>query len=306
MENESHESNRNYWMFICNPRIWDIGLLISDGIKKSSWRVAKNHKSLMKTNDLAMIRVGSDTRSIKILDGRQRFERKGIHAFCVVTSDPKYEEPVNSKYDGIDGVKGSKGSYEIEYKLAITLGKNPIFLEDVEKNFPDIDKNILSAPQSSTYLMNKNDFARIIDMIGLDENEIDRFGNRPGDITWVEQSCLNLDPVLGSRLRNTVERGPEGQRVKEKNQFRCQICEKQKLNPYGFRKTNGEYYVEAHHAVEVAKLVPGTLHRSYIMTLCANHHRQLHYGVNVTVSVEDRCFVVCIDGIEYNIDRCFD
>jgi hypothetical protein len=49
----------------------------------------------------------------------------------------------------------------------------------------------------------------------------------------------------------------------------------------------------------VSRLAPGTLHRSYIMTLCANHHRQLHFGKEVDVDLEPDYFVVQVGSRTY-------
>lgn len=46
----------------------------------------------------------------------------------------------------------------------------------------------------------------------------------------------------------------------------------------------------------------GSLVLSNIMTVCANHHRQLHYR-EVTVAIGDRQFEIDIDGRHVTIDR---
>ena len=71
--------------------------------------------------------------------------------------------------------------------------------------------------------------------------------------------------------------------------FRCQICEVLGQNPIGFIKKNGEPYVEAHHVMRVSKEEMGSLAVSNVMTVCANHHRQLHYG-GIDVAITEKAF----------------
>jgi predicted HNH restriction endonuclease len=101
-----------------------------------------------------------------------------------------------------------------------------------------------------------------------------------------------------------LERGPEGRHVKRYNGYRCQLCEAIGNHPIGFETERGEPYIEAHHAVPVSKLEPGTLHRSYTMTLCANHHCQLHYGKEVFVDLEHDFFVIQVGSHTYRAPRC--
>ena len=43
-------------------------------------------------------------------------------------------------------------------------------------------------------------------------------------------------------------------------------------------KPDGVPYVEAHHVVPVSRGSAGLLDPANIITVCANHHRELHYG----------------------------
>lgn len=53
----------------------------------------------------------------------------------------------------------------------------------------------------------------------------------------------------------------------------CEYC-----GELGFRKANGDRYVEAHHIIALAESGPDTM--SNVIALCANHHREAHYGEN--------------------------
>jgi hypothetical protein len=52
----------------------------------------------------------------------------------------------------------------------------------------------------------------------------------------------------------------------------------------------------------VSKLEKGSLHAANIMTVCANHHRQLHYG-GVNVAITEANFELELDGIQIEIPR---
>jgi 5-methylcytosine-specific restriction enzyme A len=46
----------------------------------------------------------------------------------------------------------------------------------------------------------------------------------------------------------------------------------------GFTKDNGKPYLEAHHIISLSKQGPDTLEN--VIALCANHHREAHFGEN--------------------------
>jgi hypothetical protein len=75
------------------------------------------------------------------------------------------------------------------------------------------------------------------------------------------------------------------------------------MNALGFLKANGDPYIEAHHVMPVSRKEVGSLSASNIMTVCANHHRQLHYGGGVTVEIGVGAFTVDIDGVKVEIPK---
>ena len=110
-----------------------------------------------------------------------------------------------------------------------------------------------------------------------------------------ERNLLGRKPEVRERVSKSIERGSIGQRLKRANGFRCQLCEALGLNPIGFSKPNDEPYVEAHHATPVSALEVGSLDASNIMILCANHHREMHYG-RVELDRTESEFIVRLDG----------
>ena len=110
-------------------------------------------------------------------------------------------------------------------------------------------------------------------------------------------------PVEKKRLVKAVERGPAGAWMKNYRQHRCQVCKELDMNPVGFRTRAGIYYTEAHHVDPVS--TGGSLGLENIIVVCANHHRQMHYGnVEILQAASGSSeFIFRIDGGEIRIDR---
>lgn len=119
------------------------------------------------------------------------------------------------------------------------------------------------------------------------------------------QKWQELSPIAKKVLSKRIERGPMGNRVKRHNNFKCQICEAMGNNPYTFKKPKPteEYYVEAHHVEPVSNPVKGVLGAVNIITVCANHHRQLHYGGVPTPEQDPDSFFFQIDGKRLQVKK---
>ena len=111
------------------------------------------------------------------------------------------------------------------------------------------------------------------------------------DMAEVERKALQERPKAKLKTGLQIERGPIGGAVKKLNGYRCQICEALGLSPHSFLKKTGTPYVEAHHVMPVSERQIGSLSASNVMTVCANHHRQLHYG-DVSVEIQEATFEV--------------
>lgn len=118
----------------------------------------------------------------------------------------------------------------------------------------------------------------------------------------IERKLLSKKPEVRERVSRTIERGAIGDRLKRVNGFACQICDALGFDHSSFIKANGERYAEAHHATPVSEQEVGSLAASNIMILCANHHRQMHYG-NVKISRTPATFELEIDGVAISIKR---
>ena len=61
--------------------------------------------------------------------------------------------------------------------------------------------------------------------------------------------------------------------VKRSRGSMCQVCSKT-----GFRMRNGKEYCEVHHLFHLARKLPGTLSPKYLIVVCPDCHRKLHYS----------------------------
>jgi 5-methylcytosine-specific restriction endonuclease McrA len=118
----------------------------------------------------------------------------------------------------------------------------------------------------------------------------------------LEAQYRNASPEQKERVSRTIERGPIGALVKRANRFQCQLCAALCRDPIGFKKKNGEPYVEAHHVVPASTQQIGSLAALNVMTLCANHHREVHFGC-AEIVVNDDMFEVLISGERVQIPR---
>jgi hypothetical protein len=171
---------------------------------------------------------------------------------------------------------------------------------------PNISPLLLNGFEAASFPLSEADFQIVTRLLGADIDHLPG-PNNEGDVVLdqlasLEQKFLRASPAVKARVSKSIERGPIGALVKKANGYRCQLCEALGLNPIGFLKENGEPYVEAHHVTPVFKREIGSLSASNIMTLCANHHRQIHYG-GVGVVIESGRFVVTMGERPLHIPR---
>jgi predicted HNH restriction endonuclease len=122
------------------------------------------------------------------------------------------------------------------------------------------------------------------------------------DLAELERKLLDRKPAVRERVSKSIERGNIGTRLKRDNGFRCQLCDALGVEALGFLKADGEYYVEAHHATPVSAMEIGSLSATNIMIVCANHHRQMHYG-SIILRRTPTKFIVALDGKKISIQR---
>jgi 5-methylcytosine-specific restriction protein A len=114
-------------------------------------------------------------------------------------------------------------------------------------------------------------------------------------INELESKMRNQQPEVKHRISTYIERGAIASKVKKLTGYKCLVCEALGLPPHSFFKCNGDYYIETHHVEPVSIPKKGVLSVSNLMTVCANHHRQLHYGNSEIVGQSDKYFTIKLD-----------
>ncbi|HEX7998273.1 MAG TPA: HNH endonuclease [Pyrinomonadaceae bacterium] len=86
--------------------------------------------------------------------------------------------------------------------------------------------------------------------------------------------------------------------LKRIHDYICQICGEQ-----GFMQLNGMHYIEAHHIVELHKIIPGSYCSDNIVVVCATCHRKLHYAKVSYSSIDSERIAVYINEARYEFRR---
>ena len=115
-------------------------------------------------------------------------------------------------------------------------------------------------------------------------------------ITELEKLMNKQSPNVRTRISAYIERGAIANKVKKLAGYKCLICEAMGLHPFSFKKPNGNPYIETHHVEPVSTLKKGVLSINNLITVCANHHRQLHYGNSEVIENTSTNFKFKIDG----------
>ncbi|HDR4695882.1 EVE domain-containing protein [Bacillus cereus] len=266
-----------FWTFFCNPQKWAIDDFLASNKVEDTFSITRWQKDWFKEGQLGVIRVGHDNRNKAQLNGKSKLKR-GIYAVVEVIGEPIYSSEGDEHYYE----KSNKKHYRVPVRYIRNLLNNPVLLEDLNLEDHVYDKYLVKGYEASSMPLNPDAFNNILDKIGGIETLDFEFKNTDLEskvnISKLENKYAEAVPEVKERVSKYIERGTIAQQYKRKTGFKCQICDVLGFNPYSFKKTNGEYYVETHHVIPVSGLQAGSLSTNNLITVCANHHRQLHYG----------------------------
>ncbi len=141
------------------------------------------------------------------------------------------------------------------------------------------------------------DLIDFLDVIG------DTTANTKKEIEKLEKKMRDQPPEIKQRISSFIERGAISNKVKNLTDYKCLVCEATGENPYSFKKTNGINYVETHHVEPVSSLKKEVLGIGNLITVCANHHRQLHYGKSELINENKTEFEFEIDNKRIKIAK---
>jgi predicted HNH restriction endonuclease len=78
-----------------------------------------------------------------------------------------------------------------------------------------------------------------------------QFDSTSAALAAMEKKYRHASPEVKERISKYIERGSIGASVKKMTGFKCQVCEALGRDALGFKKKNGEHYVEAHHVSRI-------------------------------------------------------
>jgi hypothetical protein len=294
-----------YWVFVCNPKKWAIDKFLEARIELDSWAVRPSDQNRFGPGQLGIVRVGTDARTIAELDGRNRLD-PGIYALCEVESVAYPSSGSSGEFWG-EGKGREAGWPSVKLRYLKGFLDKPLTIAKLRELAPTVSRLLLDGFQAASFPIPKEDFLKVVELLGEsldqlpDTRDIDV--QTPDAVGDIEKRYLEACPEVKERVSNFIERGAVGALVKKANGYKCQVCEALGLSPLGFKKKrDGVHYVEAHHVTPVSLRQVGSLAASNIMTVCPNHHRQLHYG-DVTVSIATATFDLVIDGQAVTVRR---
>jgi predicted HNH restriction endonuclease len=292
----SIDASDQYWMLICNPKKWAVDRFLEQDLQHDSWGVRKSDKDKFAPGQLAILRVGVDQRNVLERQGRPRLEA-GIYALCEVESRAEPGIGANGSF-WAEGASREAGWPTVKITYLRKYLHNPLTIARLREELPSLSPHILNGIEASTFPISGEDFRAITSLLKEDLHDLPSPPAGTAEsldaLVALEERYKSASPEVKDRVSAFIERGPVGAAVKRAAGYRCQLCQALGTNPLGFKKRNGDHYVEAHHVMPVSTLQAGTLRASNIMSLCANHHRQMHYGSTQVIIGEDS-FEVILD-----------
>ena len=180
------------------------------------------------------------------------------------------------------GAERQPGWPTVKVRYLNRFTSSPLSIDRLRNEGHHQAKLLLDGFQGSSFPITEQAFEEIVGFLGLnpDQFEVGLEGDflNPLTLSSLWERYKDAAPVVKERISRQYERGPVGSMVKHANGYRCQLCDALG-NPWeGFTKPDGTYYIEAHHVVLVSTGTGGVLSPSNVITVCPNHHRQLHYG----------------------------
>jgi predicted HNH restriction endonuclease len=293
-----------YWVFVCNPKKWSIDTFLNKNIEHDTWGIRPSDRHHFSPGQLGIVRVGVDRRTVEERDGKPPLE-PGIYAICEVESDVFEGTGANDEFWKTDAAR-KPGWPTVRIRYLRTYLHRPLTIDRMRAETPTISPLLLDGFQAASFPISADDFHAVVDLLGEDIQGIvsksDEALASPGTLAALQKRYLNASPEVKERVSKYIERGSVGSYVKKQVGYKCQVCSVLGRDPFGFKKKNGEFYVEAHHVMPVSELQIGSLAASNIMVVCANHHRQMHYG-GINVQIGDAAFEFLIDEQPIKIPR---
>ena len=294
-----------YWTFMCDPKRWEIDKFLATNNEYDTYQVNDWYKDDVKPGQLGIIRVGIDHRTKKQLGERKKLS-PGIYAVVEILDTPILSTDVSEFYLNEEDQEKEKLRVKIRYLK--NLLNTPLLLVKLKQNgILSRDQYVINGFQRASMPLRNDAFEEIINLLGTDDQIFSNIEADPADtvdeISKLELKYQDAAPQVKEIISRRIERGNISSKIKKVYDYKCKICETLGLNPHSFKKTNGDYYIETHHIIHISSLMQGTLGFSNLITVCANHHRQFHFGdIKVDKNTKDN-LIITIDGKVLCIDK---
>ncbi|WP_033957859.1 EVE domain-containing protein [Psychroserpens jangbogonensis] len=295
-----------YWMLICNPKTWQIDEFLETKEVFKTWKITSWQKKHFKPKQLGFMRVGLDKRNLTELDGKPRLE-SGIYAIVEILSEASQMPEIDSAF-WLNPKKVEIEKPRVKIKILKNFLDNPILMDTLKSN--DILKNetsLIKGQEASTWPISEKAFNEIINLSNTNIESINEAKSESyyslDDIRKLENKYRQAPPRIKEIISRKIERGSISKEIKRVNNYECQICKSLNQPSKVFKKRKGEYYIETHHVIPVSELKEGSLGVMNLITVCPNHHRQLHYGNVQIVDNNESVFVFLIDNKKITIEK---
>lgn len=188
--------------------------------------------------------------------------------------------------------------------VPIYLSENQDFVESI--GFEQVRNKPTPPWQSSIRKISDGAFSKILKLASLDDDlgenaSILETGENALDILEsLNKRYGNLPPKERSRkIENHLDRGSAVTKaLKSLLGAKCQIC-----GWIGFKKRNGEDFIEAHHIVQLSEKKEGSLCTENIILLCPNCHREIHYGKEFSFSEDSENISISLSAKKITIRK---
>ena len=285
-----------YWTFISNPAVWSDVYEVIATKEEFNHQVRDSDVENFGEGQLGVMRVGIDWRTKAQRDDKPKRE-PGVYAIVEITSDP-YLRPLETIPNLAQTEEKQKRTHIVDFRILKKLEEKPLTIDFLKSQPGVTDKYLLDGFQGSSIPLDKESFD-LLEQLADAEADLDLGLEKTVSKTPkrdLHKKFRKASPKMVEIISKRYERGSEGELVKRKAERKCQISEAMGLDPYSFKKKNGENYCEAHHVVPVSSGEEGSRHPSNVICVSADRHRQLHYGNTEVVDIRDDEFEFLIDG----------
>jgi hypothetical protein len=291
-----------YWVLVSSPKRWHIDKFLETNPDHGEWAIENRDREKFAPGQLAIIRVGVDQRNKSELAGRERL-RPGIYALCEIDS-PWFPRESGGEGTWGQGQEVPTGAPAVRIRYLRNYLRNPLTIDRLSRAEGWTKPWLVDGRQAKSFALPANDFGKVLTMLGEDPDALSTFASTTSvdDLGALEARYVNASPEVKERVSRFIERGPVGAEVKRASGFKCQVCDGLGRPSLGFVKPNGEHYVEAHHVMPVSAQHVGSLGPSNVISVCANHHRELHFG-RADVKIAATEFQVSVEGGRLSIPR---